>query len=92
MLDKQSTVHSLHAVLLPHDYSFSQNIEGGDAGDVIAAFTGAPYEVLPLSAQLKKKQPDPEPVWRQMLSAERSGFMLTASVPDHPTVDLLRVR
>jgi hypothetical protein len=31
-------------------------------------------------------------VWRQMLSAERSGFMLTASVPDHPTVDLLRVR
>ena len=82
----------MHAVLLPHDYSFSQNIEGGDAGDVIAAFTGAPYEVLPLSAQLKKKQPDPEPVWRQMLSAERSGFMLTASVPDHPTVDLLRVR
>jgi hypothetical protein len=69
-----------------------QNIEGGDAGDVIAAFTGAPYDVHALCAPLKKKQPDTEPVWTKMLQAERSGFMMTASVPDHPTVDLLRVR
>lgn len=70
-----------------------QNIEGGSAADVLSALTGAPYTTYRLQGdgRSRAKGPDHDLIWSELLAAEAGGFVMTAAVPDDPTIDLQAV-
>jgi len=60
-------------------------IEGGCTGDALADLTGAPYQVFKTQGNTALPV---EELWQNLLSAEKNEYLLAASVPDTPGVDL----
>eukprot|EP01091_Cochliopodium_minus_P007007 TRINITY_DN1694_c0_g1_i1.p1 TRINITY_DN1694_c0_g1~~TRINITY_DN1694_c0_g1_i1.p1 ORF type:complete len:448 (-),score=146.16 TRINITY_DN1694_c0_g1_i1:91-1434(-) len=66
-------------------YGGYEKIEGGCTGDALSDLTGAPYQVF--KTQGNTALPVDE-LWKILLNAEKSQYLLAASVPDTPGVDL----
>lgn len=69
-----------------------QILEGGNSADVISCLTGAPYKTYKLQGERGRRGgPDHDAIWAAILSGDQQGFVLTAAVPDDPSVDLFAV-
>jgi calpain-15 len=66
-------------------YGGYEKIEGGCTGDALSDLTGAPYQTF--KTQGNTALP-PDDLWKILLNAEKSKFLIAASVPDTPGVDL----
>jgi len=66
-------------------YGGYEKIEGGCVGDALSDMTGAPYQIF--KTQGTAATP-PEELWKILLDAENNKYLLAASVPDTPEVDL----
>jgi len=66
-------------------YGGYDKIEGGIPGDALADLTGAPYQFYKTQGA---SSVDSKELWNEMIAWEKQKFLMAASVPETPGVDL----
>ena len=63
-------------------------IEGGCTGDALSDLTGAPYSIFKTQGNTALS---PDELWKNLLNADKNQYLMAASVPDTPEVDLQKL-
>jgi len=66
-------------------YGSYETVEGGISGDALSDLTGAPYHNFKLSGNTALP---PAEIFKNMISWDKQAFLMAASVPDTPGIDL----
>jgi len=66
-------------------YGSYETVEGGISGDALADLTGAPYNNFKTSGPSALPKAE---LWKNLISWDKQDFLMAASVPDTPGIDL----